>query len=455
MKDYELIPNARNLMESTRSIGYSLPAAVADLVDNCIAAEADRVEIWTPVSEDDHLMILDNGFGMTLDELLTAMQYGSRNVSEIRRSTDLGRFGLGLKMASLSQCRRLTVITKKKGAPLVGARWDLDHVAQTSRRWPLLILEDEDFASVPWKERLDGLGSGTLVVWENLDLFFRGIKEKGHGNVLLNKIGQLKAHLSLVFHRYLEGDGVGPLTILFNEDALEPVDPFLKKRSTRPFAPDSYLLAGEKIVIEPFILPHPKDLTAEEKEMAGDLQRDQGFYVYRNKRLVIWGTWFRLCRKMGLSKLARVRVDIPSSSELDRLWDLDVKKANAAIPEELRKELSRVVEQLSNRSGRVWTRRAKVEQTEKALWLRSRSADGTIDYTVNENHPLIRDLVGRTPALLPLLRLLSSGLPLNSLYADLSGDNIVDARREAEQSAIEELKRLGFDTSTLESRLLR
>ena len=114
MKNFELIPDARNLMESTRSIGYSLSAAVADLVDNSIAAEADRVEIWTPVSEDDHLMILDNGFGMSLDDLLTAMRYGSRNVDDCRRASDLGRFGLGLKMASLSSARDGTWIMSRR-----------------------------------------------------------------------------------------------------------------------------------------------------------------------------------------------------------------------------------------------------------------------------------------------------------------------------------------------------
>lgn len=186
--------------------------------------------------------------------------------------------------------------------------------------------------------------------------------------------------------------------------------------------------------------------------MAGDLQKDQGFYVYRNKRLVIWGTWFRLSRKLGLSKLARVRVDIPASTELDRLWDLDVKKSNASIPEELKQELGRVVEQLSNRSGRVWTRRAKAELTEKALWVRARNADGTVTYKINENHPLVEDLIRKTPELKSFLKLLSSGLPLNSLYSDLSGDNVVESNTDEEQKAIAELKSLGIDTALLENR---
>ena len=188
MKEVELIPDARNLMESTRSIGYSLPAAVADLVDNSIAAEASQVEIWTPTSTEPHLLILDDGFGMTADELQTAMRYGSRFVMEERTDRDLGRFGLGLKMASLSQCRRLTVLSKKKDGCMVGARWDLDHIAVSKCPWALQVLEGDDFAQVPWSERLAEAPSGTLVVWENLDVLLMGINEKSFSTALLTRI---------------------------------------------------------------------------------------------------------------------------------------------------------------------------------------------------------------------------------------------------------------------------
>ena len=113
------------------------------------------------------------------------------------------------------------------------------------------------------------------------------------------------------------------------------------------------------------------------------------------------------------------------------------------------------MEQLSNRSGRVWTRRAKVEQNEKALWVRTKHADGSVTYTINETHPLVEDLTKKAPAIRPLLKLLSSGLPLDSLYSDLSGDSVIDSRTDAEKKAIEELQQLGFDTSTLETRSRR
>lgn len=199
MRDYSLVPDAHNLMESTRSIGYSLPAAVADLIDNSIAAHATEVQINTPTQGRQVLSILDDGFGMSGAELLVAMKYGSRPIDERREDLDLGRFGLGLKMASLSQCRRLKVISKKDGR-ICGACWDLDYVASSQENWPLQILEEEDLVSVPCIEILEKNASGTLVVWENLDVLMQGIEKgtKSAINVLAERIADLKK-ISLLY----------------------------------------------------------------------------------------------------------------------------------------------------------------------------------------------------------------------------------------------------------------
>lgn len=449
MKEIELIPNARNLMESTRSIGYSLPAAVADLVDNSLAANSTTIEIWTPTDSEQYLLILDDGFGMDEQELHVAMRYGSKYVKDSRESNDLGRFGLGLKMASLSQARSLTVLSKKENNKIVGACWDLDYVANSNSAWPLQLLEPKDIENLPWVSNLAKMKSGTLVIWQNLDILLMGIKGRGLSEALLEKIGDLKAHLSLVFHRFIED---GEIRIIFNGDPLVPIDPFLKGRSQKPFAADTFMLANQRIVYEPYILPHPKNLTDEEKSRAGDLQKDQGFYIYRNKRLVIWGTWFRLSRKLNLSKLARVRVDIPATPEIDHLWSLDVKKSSATIPEELRKALRIVVEKLGLRSKQVWARRARVEQTNDALWLRAKTAEGNIHYEINEGNPLISTIIEKNPEIRVLLRLISSRLPLDSLYTDLNSDKVVEDKADIE-SLIQQLKNKGFDTSSLERNL--
>lgn len=450
MREIELIPDARNLMESTRSIGYSLSAAVADIVDNSIAAQAEKVDIWTPTTSQQCLMILDDGFGMNLEELQTAMRYGSRYVGDLRSKDDLGRFGLGLKMASLSQCRRLTVLSKKRGYSIVGARWDLEHVANSSIPWSLQILDDEDLQKVPWHERLSKQISGTLVIWEDLDVLFLGINREGINASLIEKIKDLQVHLSLVFHRYIAGETGKNFTLNFNGRDLDALDPFLIGRSQKPFAPDSYRLAGQKVVIEPFILPHPKLLTYEEREQAGDLQRDQGFYVYRNKRLVIWGTWFRLSRKFSLSKLARVRVDIPASVEIDKLWSLDVRKSNAMIPEELKLALKKTVEKLGLRSSQVWERRARVEMTRDAFWKQNRFAEGSVSYSINEENSIVRQFIERMPEIRNLLRIVSARLPLDSIYTDVSKDKVIESSEQDLEGLIREMKAAGLDTSVLE-----
>lgn len=239
MKELELIPHAKNLMESTRSVGYSLPAAVADLIDNSIAADARRVRIWTPTESERDLRILDDGRGMDEEGLLAAMRYGSRFVGLERESGDLGRFGLGLKMASLSQCRCLTVVSKQ-GDRVVGACWDLDHVGAASCEWAVQLLEAQDLEKVPWIEELRGQSSGTLVVWTKLDNMLMGISERGFSDALMQRLSDLKSHLALVFHRYLQGEGPHSFEIEFNGRLIEPADPFLEGRSQRPFATDSF-----------------------------------------------------------------------------------------------------------------------------------------------------------------------------------------------------------------------
>ena len=214
MREVELIPDARNLMESTRSIGYSLAAAVADIIDNSIAAQAERIYVWTPTPSQQYLTILDDGVGMDAEELQAAMRYGSKYVGDLRSKDDLGRFGLGLKMASLSQCRRLTVLSKKRGGFVVGARWDLEHVANSSTPWSLQLLDEEDLQNIWWFDRLSEQLSGTLVIWENLDVLFLGINEQGFGSALIDKIKELQTHLALVFHRYISGESGKDLSLI-------------------------------------------------------------------------------------------------------------------------------------------------------------------------------------------------------------------------------------------------
>ena len=419
-------PFAPALMESTRSIGYSLEAAIADIIDNSLAAKASRIDIdFFPIGEA-YVSIADNGIGMTEDELISAMEYGCRNPNDERDSTDLGRYGLGLKTASLSQCSCLTVVSVKSGC-ISGCRWDLDHVYET-KDWDLLVLEECDFEAIPNYEKIRSRMNGTLVVWQNLDKMKNG--EIDFTSSFGQKMDMVREHIALVFHRYLSGEGgLKRVTMYINEGKIEPNDPFLIMKSTQVMADENYYIRGQKIAIRAFTLPHISKLSDKEIRSLGGaegLRKKQGFYVYRNKRLLVWGTWFRLMRQSDLSKLARVQVDIPNS--LDDLWTLDIKKSTAIPPEAIRKNLSNVIERIAESSRRTWTHRGKkeIDDTKIHLWNRLKSRDEGIIYEINKNHPLVEKFIELYPKskalLVSLLQQIEYNIPLNSLYIDLTND---------------------------------
>ena len=426
MKTISLPPHAPTLMESTRAIGYSIESAIADIIDNSVAAQADRVDIdFFPIGES-YISILDNGTGMTKEELITAMQYGSRSPLDTRSENDLGRYGLGMKTASLSQCRILTVLTKKEGV-LSGAQWNLNHIRET-QDWSLLLLGEEEAKSLPSFSKLNEYEHGTLVIWLDLDKFEIG--ESDIAEAFSRKMGLIRDHLSLVFHRYLSGEpGLKKLDIKMNEESIIPQDPFLVKKSTQLMDDETIIVRGQKVVVRPYILPHISRLTQKELKSLGGkdgLRKNQGFYVYRNKRLLVWGNWFRLMRQGDLSKLARVRVDIPNS--LDDLWTLDIKKSTATPPEEVKKNLAVIVGKISEGSKRTWTYRGKKETNDQIVhvWNRMVARDGGVYYEVNPNHPMVDALISEHPDIKPqlenILKQISFSLPLNSLYIDLTND---------------------------------
>lgn len=441
MNIIDLPPIAPTLIESTRAIGYSLEAAVADIIDNSIAAGATKVDIsFFPVG-DAYIAILDNGRGMRGDELTTAMQYGSQSPQNRRSQSDLGRFGLGLKTASLSQCRMLTVASKAQGRIEV-RRWDIDYVQKTGA-WSLILLTDSnEISDIPNIQDLEELQSGTLVVWQKLDRMKAGIIdfEQSMGR----EIDRVRDHLSLVYHRYLSGEkGIQKLNITINNTEIEPADPFLIRKSEQPMQEEILKVRDSEITVQPYILPHASKLTADElKKVGGEdgLRKQQGFYVYRNKRLLVWGTWFRMMRKGELTKLARIRVDIPNT--LDDLWTLDIKKSSAMPPEEVRQNLQSVIEKIGERSTNRYRVRGRKETDTKEihLWNRMKDRTGGIYYEINRDHPFVKLVAESTSdsrMFDTFLKQIEKNLPLNQLYIDLCGDEKITNEQEQKNSDIE------------------
>lgn len=442
MKAKTLPPHAPTLIESTRAIGYTLEAAIADIVDNSISASASQIDIFYFPIDDSYITILDNGCGMNADELEIAMRYGSQNPNEERDSKDLGRFGLGLKTASLSQCRILTVASKQR-SHIEACRWDIDHVNKTND-WSLLIFDsEEEINTIPQIEELRKLKSGTLVVWQNLDRLRIG--ELNFNRSMGKKMDDVRNHLSLVFHRYITGEPhIKKIQLRMNNLSVPAVDPFLSRGNTQIMSDEIIKINKSTVIVRPYILPHISSLKNDEIEMLGGkdgLRKRQGFYVYRNKRLLIWGTWFRMMRQGELSKLARVQVDIPN--ELDSLWTLDIKKSSAIPPEEVRNNLDSVIQRLAEQSKRTWEFRGKKEIRDSIvhIWERNKSKKGGIYYTINREHPIIEmftqlSQISKQKTDL-LLKSIEETIPYNQLYLDLNSDKPVENQTEVFPKTIE------------------
>lgn len=422
MRTYRAAPSASMLIESMRDIGYSLETALADVVDNAISANATRIELFAD-TDTACIGILDNGTGMSPDELMAAMKPGSRNPLEKREPHDLGRFGLGLKTASFSQCRRLTVVSRQDGQTHA-AVWDLEHVAATDD-W--LVQVPDDLDAIPWTDQLRR--TGTLVVWEDLDRVIEDHVPDGGVAQFVNRMDDARRHLELVFHRFLAGDsGTRRVEIHLNNRPLEALDPFHSRHPATVIGPvETIKVAQSAVTIQTFTLPHHRKVTPDEWDRyAGPegYQKNQGFYVYREKRLIIYGTWFGLAKQAELTKLARVRVDMPN--DLDALWKIDVKKASAHPPFQVRERLRRIIETIGATSKRVYTGRGRRLVTDSRLPVWNRVQDkNQITYQINPEHPVIDEFMTRLPEELrtefrSVIELAESTLPLDMVFADIS-----------------------------------
>jgi hypothetical protein len=427
LRDRELAPDPQ-LMESMRAVGYTLETAVADLIDNSLTACADEVDLLFTSTPAARIAILDNGVGMDEGALTCAMKLAGRPPTVTRDPHDLGRFGLGLKTASLSQARSVTVVSSQGG--LRAVRWDLDHLAAT-RTWSLQVLDENEILRLPWVERLIAHETGTLILWQHLDHIHAPL-EHLEGQ-LDERMRDVRNHLALVFHRFITTASPplhAPLKLRINGSAVPTLDPFLTNNRATQTGPQEVLqVEGQQVTVQPYTLPHASMLRATDREaacVAGTLRDSQGFYVYRSGRLLLWGTWFRIIPRDELGKLARVKVDIPNS--LDHLWALDIKKSSAAPPPEVRRRLAQFADRIVGPSRRTHTYRGRTVSKDKVdrLWTLIDERDN-FRYELNRSHPLIgvlsENLEGANiSALSQLLRAIESSFPVEDAYNRLGSD---------------------------------
>lgn len=420
--DYDVAqPEPSALVESLRAFGYSLRTAVADLVDNSISARAKNVWIrfeWDGAQS--FISIRDDGSGMTENELVTAMRPGSKSPLEDREPRDLGRFGLGLKTASFSQCRRMSVISKTETSTSAARCWDLDYI-NTAGEWRLLKKVNQD--------RLTEVGEqiahqGTIVLWEEMDRVTGSTRadDKKAYNRFLEAIEEVKEHLAMVFHRYLEKRG--GINIFINGRKIEGWNPFLKgEKATQELPSEKLFCKGAQLSVTPYVLPHLSKLTQDTHRAASGPQgwnAQQGFYIYRNERLLVPGDWLGLgFQKEEHHKLARIQIDLPNN--MDDEWQIDVKKSRARPPGYLRGDLKRIAKLTREQAVQVYRHRGKViarrsSQDHVFLW-QQKTRHGKYFYEINREHPLIQSSLREFGAdkIEPILRLLEETIPASHI----------------------------------------
>lgn len=342
----EVIPSARRMIRSQRDLGYEFAAAVADLIDNSIEAKASTVRVnidWLGAATT--VTIADNGDGMSPEQLREALRFGSERDYD---DADLGKFGLGLKTASLSQCLRLTVATRRNPnrADITAYCWDVEHV-EAKNRWEILPIKTSELPQQALSHLRET--TGTVVIWERLDRIL-GYKypDGEHARKHLFAVTrEMEDHASMVFHRFLAGEVRGKrLAIYVNENKLVPWDPFARsEKETKVLESKAFPVEGSKgrsaVIVEPFVLPpESKFSNKDAHSRAGGPRKwnmQQGFYIYRADRMIQSGGWCSLRVVDEHRKLSRIAISF--NPKLDEEFEINVPKMRVALPSEIRADI--------------------------------------------------------------------------------------------------------------------
>ncbi|MFY7938459.1 MAG: ATP-binding protein [Flavobacterium sp.] len=419
-KTTSAIPEAASMIETFRAIGYNIETAVADIIDNSISAGAKNVWIsfdW--LGSDTWLAVKDDGSGMNDKELIQALRPGSKNPLSDRISSDLGRFGLGLKTASFSQARKLTVISKKEKVASVYWTWDLDFVKQTGN-WNLIkYLPDEKF-----EMEISKLKSGTIVIWNDIDRVVKDFKQEDNKTLdtFLTVMMKVKNHLSMVFHRFIERKEIN---IFFQDEKIIAWNPFLQNEPTTQIFPKEIIQNG-KVAIEGYVLPHKSKISEQQYKIAEGAKgwnEQQGFYIYRNERLLLAGDWLGLFRKEEHYKLTRIQIDLPNT--LDAEWQIDIKKSVASPPLIFREQIKAYALKVRAQAVEVYRHKGKNVKPYQGqkfvpLWIDHKRGDKWF-FKINREHPLIEKIKKQAnnnsvKAIDTLLKFIEETIPTKSIY---------------------------------------
>ena len=419
IETYDFTPDPISLLESNRNLGYSIEEAISDLVDNSISAGATKISYEINWNNGTPFFLLkDNGRGMSNsdDELVNSFRLGSKNPLEQREAKDLGRFGFGMKTASLSQARSLTVISKKKDFAIIGMSLDLNFIKQQSGKWLLKTIDAHECENEI--KFLQEIESGTVIRWDNWD------RAPESEDDLLSYSTIINNYLSVCFHRFIEKG----IVISHHEIPLAAKSPI-------PFGEGAELIStiplakNKNAKQTSFILQHPKNWKEDYENISqfnsfrlfDGFESQQGIYIYRCERLLTpKGGWMGLLKKSNASKLARVVIEYPNDA--DELWSLDITKTNATIPLKFKKEIEKLIQITKKGSlkkivkgNREVSSNLNFENSE--IWKATNDrVYNTFTYSVDLNHPIFKSFIDekkiKQSDLKALLKVISDNLPV-------------------------------------------
>jgi hypothetical protein len=378
---------------------------------------------------------------MSKEEIIEAMRFGSVKNSQ-RSETDLGRFGLGLKTASISQCKKITVVSKKNDE-IYGFFWDIDLLTEISG-WEMYQLALENIIELPNIEQYLTLNSFTLVLWNKFDTLDKDVTIfSSIHDVFSRKIREAEKHIALVFHRFIK-EG---LKITLNGMEIIEYDPFLLDHPKTTIKPEQEISTknrdgkDEKVKMQVCILPYYKDLSNEEydKLVYGDSIDNQGFYIYRNKRLMIHGTWFRIKPKAELSRNARIRVDIPNT--LDDMWSIDIKKQKAIIPGALLEQLRGEVSDAVSKSRQIHDYKGSIQLKDGSIWVKTVDRNDKVFYQINKESDIVNRIISKfdekeLSLIEKLFQLIQFSLPYKDIYNSVSDKKEINPIAEDDKDKI-------------------
>lgn len=404
-------PNPEYLIKSIAEQGYSLETALADLMDNSISANADKIEVLIKTDEEPFTLFLaDNGNGMDEAVLKTSMQFPSNSPDDKRHGLDLGRFGLGMKTASFSQTRCFTVLSRKKGELDFSARtWDVDYL-KSKKEWRLIVnsaaevsqmLEDYKELSDNSLNKFEDFEPNTIVIWRGLYKFENYLEKENRQTALKKEITEVTSdYLSLVFHKFMERVE-NPVKIRINNKILSPFNPFpVIEKDFRPIAYKQRNFSTDTIKMEGFVLPS-RSIDESKRGLTNwttknrSLMDMEGIYIYRADRIILFGGWNGLIKKAPRLQLARLRVEIGNS--VDHLLHLNVAKSQVVIPHDLKKAFERYIDELRIEAEKEFFNRGiknfanNKQQNRETLFERRASNKGVL-LELNSEFPLLKEI---------------------------------------------------------------